>query len=126
MILAGSAVIEHARESEISQIEPVTTLAKRLITVCSTQKGDNENAVLLDESKANAESTLVIFHYVSKPAGPDAREQEKGRESLEAVPVELAAAEASMQLGRGDGSREILCDSGANFSLVTHSIPTRQ
>ena len=123
MILAGSAVTEHAQESEINQIELVTTLAKRLISVCSTQKSDSENAVLLDESEASTESTFVIFHDVSKPAGPDVREQEKGRESLEAAPFELAAAEASMPLGRRDGSREILCDSGANFSLVTCSIP---
>ena len=123
MILEGSAVTEHAQENEINQIELVTTLAKRLISGVTTQKSDSENAVLLDESEASTESTFVIFHDVSKPAGPDVREQEKGRESLEAAPFELAAAEASMPLGRRDGSREILCDSGANFSLVTCSIP---
>ena len=98
MILEGSAVTEHAQEIEINQIELVTTLAKRLISGVTTQKNDSENAVQLDESEASTESTFVIFHDVSKPAGPDVREQEKGRESLEAAPFELAAAEASMPL----------------------------
>ena len=118
MILAGSAVTEHAQEGEISQIELVTTLAKRLISVCSTQKGDNENAVLLDESKASAESTFVIFHYVSKPAGPDAREQEKGRESLEAAPFELVAAQASL------GSIAHSSPAGAQYLRRGASVPS--